>query len=119
MIDLTMTMQKFSFYAGTTQEETESWRPLVVSSVQKLEALVRRDLGTRHIPLLASAAAADAYYYFCLLAGTRADSAVVAGAVTVHTDQKARVEAAKALRDNAFAAIRGLFRDDTFAFVSV
>lgn len=116
MIDMTITMQKFAFYGGMTDQEAEEWRPLAVSSAQKLEALLKPGIGTKFITLLASVAAADAYYYYCLLAGTRADTSVVAGAVTVKTDQKARVEAAKALRDNAFCAIRGLLRDDSFAF---
>ena len=118
MIDMTITMQKFSFYAGLTAAQAEPWRPLCDSSAQKLEALVRPDVSIKAVTLLSSAAAADAYYYYCLLAGTRGDNEIVAGSVTVRTDQKTRVEAARALRDSAFAAVRGLLRDDGFAFLT-
>ena len=119
MIDMEVTMEKFAFYAGLSDQNAAPYRPLAVSSAEKIEALLRPDVGTRSIPLLASAAAADAYYYYCLLAGSRADSTITAGAVTVRSDLKAQTETAKALRDNAFTAIRHLLRDDGFFFRGV
>ena len=119
MIDLTVTMEKFAFYAGLSEAQAAAYRPLAVSSAEKIEALLRPGIGTKHIPLLASAAAADTYYYYCLLAGSRTDSTVTAGAVTVKTDTAAQTAAAKVLRDNAFAAIRHLLRDDGFFFRGV
>ncbi len=117
MIDISIVMEKFAFFAGITVVEAEEWRPLAVSSAQHIETRLKPGAAAKAVALLASAAAADAYYGYCLLEGTRADAAVTAGSVTVKTDYTARLTAAKSLRDNALAAIRTLLQDDGFAFL--
>lgn len=120
MINLTLAREKFSLLAELEGSESEKWKPLVMSCVQDLEnrLLPNADV-LSHASLLADAAAADAFYRYCVIeAGRGADTQTV-GSVTVKRDAKGQISAASLLRSDAFTRIRHLIRDEKFIFVSV
>lgn len=119
MIDLTHTMEKFALFADMDVREAEQWRPLAAASVQKLENGLRRGVRVSDFSaLLAEAAAADAYYRYCLIESGRGDASVSAGTVTVHTDHASRINAARQARLEALAAVSSVLSDGGFVFIS-
>lgn len=118
MINMALAMEKFALYAGMEQEEAQKWRPLTSSSLQKLENGLKEGTdANRHNAILAAAAAADAFYRYCLLENSRTDSWVTAGSVSVKVDHKARIASAAQVRDEAFLAVSHLMKDEGFAFL--
>ena len=119
MIDLEFAIEKFALLCGISVAEAQHWRGLVASSAMKVSQLLREDAPQSAVPIAAQCAAADAYYVRCLCECARADSAVTAGAVTIRTEIKARIDSARALRDAAVASLAPYLRDDGFAFLHV
>lgn len=120
MINLTLAREKFALLTELSEKECEQWKPLVMSCVQDLEyrLLFDADLGS-NASLLADAAAADAFYRYCMIEASRGMKDQTVGSVTVRKDLRSQADAAAAFRLDSFARIRHLIRDEKFLFVSV
>lgn len=120
MINLALANEKFALMADLDENEKEKWRTFTAASVQTLEAKLIDGADTEgHTALLAAAAAADAFYRYCLLEASRGDSSATVGSVTVKKDAKSQVAAASVLRSEALASVRHLLCDGGFVFKNV
>ena len=118
MINSALVMEKFALLTGLPPEEAEKWRSLTEGALQHLEGLIAPGADTaENVGPLAAAAAAEAYYGYCLAQSSREDAAITAGTVTVKNDHKAKLAAAAALREQAYLAVTRLLRDTGFVFL--
>lgn len=120
MIDLALAVDKFALYAELDITETARWRNLVAASLQKVENCLKPDADvSKNTALLANAAAADAFFRFSLAETGRGDAWITVGSVSVKVDPAVRLESARELRNEAFASVSHLLKDNSFLFLRI
>lgn len=120
MINLTLVIEKFALLAELDAAEASKWKTFISACVQALEARLPENADiSGSMALLATAAASDAFYRYCLLDIGKGDVMSTVGSVTVKKDAKAQLAAASSFRTEAFTSVRHLLRDDGFVFTGV
>lgn len=120
MIDVSLVTERFLLLAAKSEAD-ETIEALCQSGAQKLEHIVKEDADLDNA-LIINAAASDAFYNWVLInkAGSENDfKSFRAGDITVQNDVGFSLDAAKAIRDEAFETIADLFDDRDFYFGEV
>ena len=120
MIDDSLVTERFLMLASLSEAD-EKVQTLCQSASLKLERIVRENTDLDN-SLIINAAAADAFYRWALInkAGSQDDfKSFRAGDITVQNDVRVSLDAAKAIRNEAFEAIADLLEDRAFYFGEV
>ena len=100
MLELSHAIQAFGQLAGLDEQEGEQWRALCQSGLDTLKEMLRPGADTpENCHRLTMAAAAIAYYRYCLIVSGQEVHTLKAGDLQVSTDPGRSLEQAAALRE--------------------
>lgn len=120
-MDIFMVLEQFKTLTGLTAAEVQEYLPSCAVAIAGIKARLKSGIDiAENKAILTAAAAANAFYEYVLVNATvQGNTDFKAGDIRIKDDMRARIKAAKELRDNAFSAISHLLKDTDFSFEAV
>lgn len=109
---------RFLMLSGMSEEDLPRWQPLCHDSLEYIESrLENKNVSKENVCRISSAAAALAYYSYCLTQSASSQpKRFKAGDVEIEQDYSQYVEASKALWIGEKEKISDLLKEESFCF---